>query len=289
MKTKELICVSCPIGCAVTVTLDDNNEVVSVTGNTCKRGDSYARQECTHPERMLTSTVKVTGSRLPVVPVKSAKPVPKELLLDCMQEINRVTVQAPVHIGDVAEEVRMIVGDRCHDEDVKIIQKEVVLVFAGFEDESPIARMIGAVGVLEKRSVYGPCRQSRLFRQIGGDGARRALAMRATHSDGDPVTAEPCKHLGIRQHVDAARKGLVDGTWRSLSISRGIDKDIYIIRQRRAKREYPERRDDVACVEVLLDILAFDMVSAKGQIAGQMAHAGSFDPHKVILHSRSSG
>lgn len=101
MKTKELICVSCPIGCAVTVTLDDNNEVVSVTGNTCKRGDSYARQECTHPERMLTSTVKVTGSRLPVVPVKSAKPVPKELLIDCMQEINRVTVQAPVHIGDV--------------------------------------------------------------------------------------------------------------------------------------------------------------------------------------------
>lgn len=101
MKTKELICVSCPIGCAVTVTLDDNNEVVSVTGNTCKRGDSYARQECTHPKRMLTSTVKVTGSRLPVVPVKSAKPVPKELLLDCMQEINRVTVQAPVHIGDV--------------------------------------------------------------------------------------------------------------------------------------------------------------------------------------------
>ena len=101
MKTKELICVSCPIGCAVTVTLDDNNEVVSVTGNTCKRGDSYARQECTHPERMLTSTVKVTGSRLPVVPVKSAKPVQKELLLDCMQDINRVTVQAPVHIGDV--------------------------------------------------------------------------------------------------------------------------------------------------------------------------------------------
>ena len=101
MKTKELICVSCPIGCAVTVTLDDNNEVVSVTGNTCKRGDSYARQEGTHPERILTSTVKVTGSRLPVVPVKSAKPVPKELLLDCMQEINRVTVQAPVHIGDV--------------------------------------------------------------------------------------------------------------------------------------------------------------------------------------------
>ena len=98
MEKRELICVSCPIGCAITVELDDNGEVLSVTGNTCKRGDSYARQECTHPERMLTSTVKVEGGRLPV---KSSLPVPKEMLFDCMKEINKVTVKAPVHIGDV--------------------------------------------------------------------------------------------------------------------------------------------------------------------------------------------
>lgn len=101
MEKRELICVSCPIGCAITVELDDNGEVLSVTGNTCKRGDSYARQECTHPERMLTSTVKVEGGRLPVVPVKSRLPVPKEMLFDCMKEINKITVKAPVHIGDV--------------------------------------------------------------------------------------------------------------------------------------------------------------------------------------------
>lgn len=101
MEKRELICVSCPIGCAITVEFDDNGEIVSVTGNTCKRGDSYARQECTHPERMLTSTVKVVGGRLPVVPVKSSVPVPKEMLFDCMKEINKVTVKAPVHIGDV--------------------------------------------------------------------------------------------------------------------------------------------------------------------------------------------
>ena len=101
MEKRELICVSCPIGCAITVELDDNGEVLSVTGNTCKRGDSYARQECTHPERMLTSTVKVEGGRLPVVPFKSSLPVPKEMLFDCMKEINKVTVKAPVHIGDV--------------------------------------------------------------------------------------------------------------------------------------------------------------------------------------------
>lgn len=69
------------MGCAITVELDDNNEVISVTGNTCPRGDRYARQECTHPERMLTSTVKVEGGRLPVVPVKSASPFRRKCFL----------------------------------------------------------------------------------------------------------------------------------------------------------------------------------------------------------------
>lgn len=101
MEKRDLICVSCPIGCAVTVEFADDGTVRSVTGNTCKRGDSYARQECTNPERMLTSTVKVEGGRLPVVPVKSSKPVPKQLLFDCMQQINQIKVKAPVKIGDV--------------------------------------------------------------------------------------------------------------------------------------------------------------------------------------------
>lgn len=89
MTKREMVCVSCPMGCAITVELDDNNEVISVTGNTCPRGDKYARQECTHPERMLTSTVKVEGGRLPVVPVKSASPIPKEMLFDAMKEVNK--------------------------------------------------------------------------------------------------------------------------------------------------------------------------------------------------------
>mgnify|MGYP004686250255 FL=1 len=102
MTKREMVCVSCPMGCAITVELDDNNEVISVTGNTCPRGDKYARQECTHPERMLTSTVKVEGGRLPVVPVKSASPIPKEMLFDAMKEVNKVTLKAPVTFGDVA-------------------------------------------------------------------------------------------------------------------------------------------------------------------------------------------
>ena len=108
MTKREMVCVSCPMGCAITVELDDNNEVIYVTGNTCPRGDKYARQECTHPERMLTSTVKVEGGRLPVVPVKSASPIPKEMLFDAMKEVNKVTLKAPVTFGDVA--VKDILG-----------------------------------------------------------------------------------------------------------------------------------------------------------------------------------
>ena len=99
MAKKELVCVSCPIGCSITVELSDSGEVLSV-----KRGDAYARAECTHPERMVTSTVKVEGGRLPVVPVKTSSPIPKEKIFECMTEINKVTLKAPVSIGDVVIE-----------------------------------------------------------------------------------------------------------------------------------------------------------------------------------------
>ena len=98
---KEMICVSCPIGCMMTVELNDKNEVVSVKGNTCKRGEQYANDECTNPVRMLTTTIKVSGGTLPVVPVKTSKPIPKGKMFDCMQVINNEVVDAPVKMGDV--------------------------------------------------------------------------------------------------------------------------------------------------------------------------------------------
>ena len=105
---RELVCVACPLGCGITVELSDSGEVLSVTGNTCKRGEAYAHSECTNPTRSLTSTVKVTGSTLPVVPVKSAGPIPKAKLIDCAVALRDVTVKAPVKIGDVV--VKDILG-----------------------------------------------------------------------------------------------------------------------------------------------------------------------------------
>lgn len=97
---KELTCVACPLGCTINVEYE-GTEVFSVTGNTCKRGDAYARTEVVNPTRSIASTVKVINGVHPVVPVKTNKPIPKTMIFDCMKEINSISVNAPVSIGQV--------------------------------------------------------------------------------------------------------------------------------------------------------------------------------------------
>ena len=100
METRNLTCIGCPLGCAITVTMDGGN-VVSITGNTCKRGSDYAAKEVTHPTRIVTSTVCVRDGSIPMVSVKTAQDIPKEKIFEIMKYINALTVTAPVHIGDV--------------------------------------------------------------------------------------------------------------------------------------------------------------------------------------------
>lgn len=103
MERKELICIGCPLGCNLTVEMDDG-QVVSVNGNTCKRGDDYARKELTDPRRIVTSTVPVAGGNLPVVSVKTASDIPKGKIRECLCALKGVTLTAPVQIGDVIVE-----------------------------------------------------------------------------------------------------------------------------------------------------------------------------------------
>ena len=98
---RELICIVCPKGCPLKVELEGKT-VLSVTGHTCKRGEAYAREECTAPMRTLTTTAAVEGGG--VVPVKTDRTVPKELLFDCMREINRIRVPSDAKLGDVVLE-----------------------------------------------------------------------------------------------------------------------------------------------------------------------------------------
>ena len=95
-----ITCINCPVGCRMTVTLNDQGEVLKVEGNTCIRGDKYARQECTLPLRMITAVIPVSGSRTPLS-VKTSAPVPKSMIQAVMTELGRLTVAAPVRMGQV--------------------------------------------------------------------------------------------------------------------------------------------------------------------------------------------
>ena len=99
---RELTCIVCPMGCQLKVELDDNKRVASVEGYTCKRGREYAETEFTAPMRTLTTTAQIEGGG--VVPVKTDKPIPKDLLFDCMKEINLAHVPENAKMGYIVIE-----------------------------------------------------------------------------------------------------------------------------------------------------------------------------------------
>ena len=95
----EITCINCPVGCRMTVTLQDG-QVLSVSGNACRRGDLYARQECTDPQRMLTAVIPAQGSAAPLS-VKTRTPIPKAKIADCMRVLRALRVSAPIAAGSV--------------------------------------------------------------------------------------------------------------------------------------------------------------------------------------------
>lgn len=104
MSTRELTCIGCPLGCALTVTMEETDgciSVTAVTGNTCPKGDAYARKEVTNPTRIVTSTVRVSGGVCPMVNVKTVSDIPKDKIFACAKALKDVTAAAPVKIGDV--------------------------------------------------------------------------------------------------------------------------------------------------------------------------------------------
>lgn len=100
MEIRELTCIGCPLGCSLTAKIE-NGEVTEVTGNTCKRGDIYARKECTNPTRIVTSSVRVKNGKIAMVSCKTAEDVPKGKIFDVAKALENVIVDAPVAIGDV--------------------------------------------------------------------------------------------------------------------------------------------------------------------------------------------
>ncbi len=100
MEERTLTCIGCPLGCLITVKLE-NGEVKEITGNTCKRGEVYAGKEVTNPTRIVTSVCLVENGVYPVVSVKTASDIPKDKIFDLVESLKGKSVSAPVKIGDV--------------------------------------------------------------------------------------------------------------------------------------------------------------------------------------------
>lgn len=100
MKKVSLICIRCPLGCPLEVTLEEG-KVPVVRGNTCPRGEEYGRLEVTAPTRTLTTTLPVPGGDPAMVPVKTAAPIPKEALFPAMKALKGITLTPPIALGQV--------------------------------------------------------------------------------------------------------------------------------------------------------------------------------------------
>ena len=92
----NLVCITCPKGCLLTV--EKINDEIIVSGNTCSRGVEYGKSEMLNPTRTLTTTIPINDRRLPVI---SSKPIPKEDIFRVLKEIKKVKVNTPIKMNDV--------------------------------------------------------------------------------------------------------------------------------------------------------------------------------------------
>ncbi|CAL7964342.1 hypothetical protein GAMM_70024 [Gammaproteobacteria bacterium] len=95
----NMTCICCPLGCDLKI--DKSGTEFIITGNKCPRGKKYAIEEITAPKRIVTSTIKITGGCRPVIPVKTAAPIPKEKIFTIMDILANVETTTPIHIGDI--------------------------------------------------------------------------------------------------------------------------------------------------------------------------------------------
>lgn len=99
-EEKELVCVNCPKGCRIIVTMEDKR-ILSIKGYSCENGKQYAEEEMICPMRVLTTTVKINGAPLRVLPVMSNGPIPLERMEEAMEEVRKIHVDAPVIMNQV--------------------------------------------------------------------------------------------------------------------------------------------------------------------------------------------
>jgi CxxC motif-containing protein len=106
-------CTVCPNGCEIEVNYTTKEDAV-LTGYACKRGITYALDECFEPKRTFTASVKISGSDRRVLPVRTTAPIPKALLMQAAEALEAISLEVPVKCGEV-------IVDNFLDTDVKLV------------------------------------------------------------------------------------------------------------------------------------------------------------------------
>ncbi|MBS3873428.1 MAG: DUF1667 domain-containing protein [Dethiobacter sp.] len=99
-EKRAVRCIVCPLSCLGEVTIE-KGEITIIKNMTCRRGELYAREEVVAPRRMLTTTVRIIGGELPLLPVVSEGVLPKDKVLACARHLADIVVHAPIKEGDV--------------------------------------------------------------------------------------------------------------------------------------------------------------------------------------------
>jgi CxxC motif-containing protein len=99
-ETVKIICITCPKGCALDVTLEGDT-ILKVENEGCKRGPEYIDAEVHDPRRMVATTVRIAGGLHPLMPCYTAKPFPRPKIRQLLASLRKVQLKAPVKMGDV--------------------------------------------------------------------------------------------------------------------------------------------------------------------------------------------
>ncbi|RKX93907.1 MAG: molybdopterin oxidoreductase [Spirochaetes bacterium] len=100
---KELICISCPIGCRLTIEYNEDKrdyDSIKVSGNLCPKGEIYGKEEILAPKRVVTATASIESRIQKRLPIKTIEAIDKDLIFDLLKEIYSLKLKPPVKIGD---------------------------------------------------------------------------------------------------------------------------------------------------------------------------------------------
>lgn len=96
---KEFICEKCPNKCVIYA--QKEGDILELSGNECELGLKEANERLENNSDIFTTLIRVKGSKINVISVKSSKPLRNEIWMKCSRALSRLYVGAPTKIGDI--------------------------------------------------------------------------------------------------------------------------------------------------------------------------------------------